>query len=71
MFGQLLMVGIETDPNEPELTRIYVGTVSPFRTFILVDEKGAEQARRTWNSTLGHVYIDLPQGVEIYREELP
>lgn len=66
LFGERLVVGIEPDAEEPELTRIYIDARYEKR-FVLAGEEDAERIRRAWAST-AHLTINLPAGTPIYRE---
>lgn len=65
-----LIVGIEDDPDEPELLRVYVGHRGAW-TFVLVSDPADQEAvRREWSDTTCHVlYANLPADAPIYVDE--
>lgn len=63
-----LIVGVEQDPDEPDLTRVYVGARYLCR-YVLVSGDDAERAKRAWGSSQ-HCTTPMPDAYYVDDEQL-
>lgn len=67
MFGgKSLIVGVERDPAEPELTRVYIDSRGLCR-YVLVKGDDAENVKRAWGGTSHHLMMPTP--AEVYVDD--
>lgn len=70
MFGgKSLIVGVEQDPDETELTRVYIDSRGLCR-YVLVKGESAEAVKRAWGSTAHHLMMPTPAEVYIDDEQI-
>ena len=62
-----LIVGVEPDPDEPELTRVYLGSRHMCQ-YVLVSGDSAESVKNAWNSA-HHVTAPWPSSVYVDDDE--
>jgi hypothetical protein len=65
----VLITGIDPEPIEEGLVRVYVGPRYLWR-FVLVDLATAEDLRRQWGGDQ-HLYADLAEDAVVYQGEKP
>lgn len=59
-----LLVGIETDDQEPDMTRLYIDARWQNR-YILVTRDEGDRIERQWGSGQ-HMFIDIPDDALVY-----
>lgn len=59
--GQTLIVGVEDDPDEPGLLRVYIQARSLWRYVLVSDPAEQERVRRAWGSSR-HLFMPSPDG---------
>jgi hypothetical protein len=60
-----LIVGVDTDPDEPDLTRVYINSRGLCQ-YVLVSGPSADEVRRAWGS--GHK-VTMPTPREYYVDD--
>ena len=59
-----LITGVERDPEEPDLIRVYVGPRGNWN-FVLTSDESVE---REWNNSVRHLFTEVPPGTPIYHD---
>lgn len=60
-----LIVGVEQDSDEPELTRVYLDDRAKWH-YVLVEGEQAEKVKAAWDGAYGHLTTTIPPGTAIY-----
>jgi hypothetical protein len=56
----VLITGVEDDPTEPDLLRVYIGPRYEWRYVLVGDPAEQEKVRRAWGYTLSHLTMARP-----------
>ena len=62
-----LITGVETDPDDPTMTRVYVGARSNWN-YVLTSGEDAEAVLRSWRQG-GHTFTTLDPDAVVYHDE--
>ena len=66
LIGSTLITGLEQDPDEPDMLRVYVGSRGNWN-YVLASGDEADKVRRGWGRG-GHLTTDLPPDAVIYHD---
>ena len=67
--SHVLIVGVEPDPEEPDLTRVYIDARYLCK-YVLCSGESAESVRRAWGSSGHHVTCPTPESYYVDDEQL-
>ena len=59
-----LITGVERDPEEPDLIRVYVGHRGNWN-FVLTADESIESE---WNNSARHLFTEVPPDVPVYHD---
>lgn len=68
MPGSVLITGVEDDPDEPGLLRVYVGARGGWNYVLVSDPADQESIRSAWGSTAKHLTTRLDPDAPIYHD---